>query len=120
MNDESKTIADLLKAIDDKTVDRAEVMPMLQSIERNTSANTGKAIATAVGTAVTKAMEKTVGSKKVAPEPAKAKATSKAASVAPAVAAVAQALCANIAETFTSLLITVEGGEVLHYGSSNY
>lgn len=32
----------------------------------------------------------------------------------------AQSLCANIAETFTSLLITVEGGEVLHYGSSNY
>ena len=28
------------------------------------------------------------------------------------------ALCANIAETFTSHLIRVEGGEVLDYGST--
>jgi transposase len=30
------------------------------------------------------------------------------------------ALCANITETFTPQLITVEGGEVLDYGSTNY
>jgi hypothetical protein len=29
-----------------------------------------------------------------------------------------QALCANIAETFTPQLISVEGGEVLDYGST--
>ena len=63
MNDESKTIADLLKAIDDKTVDRSEVMPMLKSIERNTASNIGAA----VGSAVTKALAKRDSSNKPAP-----------------------------------------------------
>ncbi|MHB8121428.1 MAG: glycoside hydrolase family 19 protein [Desulfuromonadaceae bacterium] len=52
MNDENKTIGDLLKAIDDKTVDRAEVLPLLKGLERNTAGNTGKVI----GTAITKAI----------------------------------------------------------------
>ena len=52
MNDENKTIGDLLKSIDDKAVDRAEVLPLLKGLERNTAGNTGKVI----GTAITKAI----------------------------------------------------------------
>lgn len=54
MDDNSKTIAQILKEIDDKTADRSEVLPLLKSIERNTS----KATASAMGVAVEKAMVK--------------------------------------------------------------
>lgn len=54
MDDNSKTIAQILKEIDDKTADRSEVLPLLKNIERNTS----KATATAMGSAVEKAMVK--------------------------------------------------------------
>lgn len=56
MNDENKTIGDLLKSIDDKAVDRAEVLPLLKGLERNTAGNTGKVIGKVIGTAITKAI----------------------------------------------------------------
>lgn len=55
MDDNSKTIAQILKEIDDKTADRSEVLPLLKNIERNT----GNATATAIGTVI----KKTVGTR---------------------------------------------------------